>query len=224
MYDTLHPIDGLNEPVYTVSQLNAEVKTLLNETYPLVVVEGEVSGFYQHQSSRHCYFNLKDERSIIRAVMFAKDADRLNFEVADGMMVRIRAQLTLFEKRGTFQATVWYMEPQGEGALRQKYERLRAELQERGWFDPVIKKKLPPYPDHIVIVSSPKGAATRDIYVNIWRRYPPVKLTMQPTAVQGVTAPEQITKAIRSVNQMSPPPDLAIVTRGGGSLEDLEVF
>lgn len=215
---------GLNERVLTVSQLNAQVKRLLTNNFPLVVVEGEVSGLHHHRASGHYYFNLKDDRALLRCVMFARSASKLAFKPEDGLKVLVRAEISLYERDGQYQAVIQHMERHGEGELRLAMERLRAELQARGWFDDELKKPLPAFPKRIVIVSSPKGAATRDVFVNVWRRYPPVDLSLQPTSVQGQLAVSEICNALSTINQMSIRPDLAILTRGGGSLEDLAAF
>ena len=136
----------------------------------------------------------------------------------------VRAEISLYERDGQYQAVIQHMEPHGEGELRLAMERLRAKLLGMGWFEDELKKPLPTFPKRIVIVSSPKGAATRDVYVNLWRRYPPVALSLQPTAVQGQLAVSEICRAITKINQLTERPDFAILTRGGGSLEDLAAF
>lgn len=224
MSEYLSPNLGLNERVLTVSQLNTQVKRLLNNNFPLVVVEGEISGLHHHRASGHYYFNLKDERAVLRCVMFARSASRLTFQPEDGLKVLVRAEISLYERDGQYQAVIQHMEPHGEGELRLAMERLRAKLQAMGWFEKELKKPLPAFPKRIVIVSSPKGAATRDVFVNIWRRYPPADLLLQPTAVQGQLAVSEICTALEKTNQLKIRPDLAILTRGGGSLEDLAAF
>ncbi len=224
MSEYLSPNLGLNERVLTVSQLNAQVKKLLSNNFPLVVIEGEISGLSHHRASGHYYFNLKDERAVLRCVMFARSASKLSFQPEDGLKVLVRAEISLYERAGQYQAVIQHMEPHGEGELRLAMERLRAKLQAMGWFEEELKKPLPTFPRRIVIVSSPKGAATRDVFVNIWRRYPPVNLSLQPTAVQGQFAVSEICSAIAKINQLTERPDLAILTRGGGSLEDLAAF
>lgn len=224
MSEYLSPNLGLNERVLTVSQLNAQVKKLLNNNFPLVIVEGEISGLHHHRASGHYYFNLKDERALLRCVMFARSASKLPFQPKDGLKVLVRAEISLYERDGQYQAVIQHMEPHGEGELRLAMERLRTKLQSMGWFEDELKKPLPAFPKRIVIVSSPKGAATRDVFVNIWRRYPPVELALQPTSVQGQLAVGEICKALATINLLKMRPDLAILTRGGGSLEDLAAF
>lgn len=208
----------------TVSQLNAQVKKLLTNHFPLVVVEGEISGMSRHAASGHYYFNLKDERAVLGCVMFARSAARLPFQPKEGLKVLVRAEISLYERGGRYQAVIQHMEPRGEGELRLAMERLRAKLQAMGWFEDELKKPLPTYPKRIVIVSSPTGAATRDVFVNIWRRYPAIQLSIQPTSVQGQFAVHEICQAIATINKLPDRPDFAILTRGGGSLEDLAAF
>ena len=214
---------GWNEPVLRVSDVNASVRELLRDSFPLVLIEGEVSGLTKHRSG-HWYFTLKDDRASMRCVMFASSARRVRSRIDDGVLVRIRAELSLYEARGDFQAIANHIEPVGEGALRQAFEELRAKLLALGWFDDSLKKPLPAFPELIAVISSPEGDAVRDVFTNIYRRFPIVELVLEPTAVQGQAAVREICNAIESVNSMDPRPDLAILTRGGGSLEDLYVF
>ncbi|MCY3883622.1 MAG: exodeoxyribonuclease VII large subunit [Gammaproteobacteria bacterium] len=214
---------GRNEPVLRVSEVNATVRELLRDTFPLIYIEGEVSGLTKHRSG-HWYFTLKDDRASMRCVMFASNARRIRSNIDDGDLVRIRAELSLYEARGDFQAVAKHIEPVGEGALRQAFEELRAKLLALGWFDDSLKKTLPAFPKVIAVVSSPEGDALRDVFTNIYRRFPIVELVLEPTAVQGQAAIREICEALKSVNAMDPLPDLAILTRGGGSLEDLYVF
>ncbi|MCY4142798.1 MAG: exodeoxyribonuclease VII large subunit [Gammaproteobacteria bacterium] len=217
------PNVGWNEPVFRVSEINETVRELLRETFPLILIEGEVSDLFRARSG-HWYFTLKDEQASLRCVMFAPNAQRAKHAIEDGALVRIRAELSLYQQRGDFQAVVKHIEPVGEGALRLAFEELRAKLMALGWFDESIKKTLPRFPRRIVVVSSPKGDATRDVFTNIRRRYPIVELALEPTSVQGSAAAQEIVHALTNVNTMEPHPDLAILTRGGGSLEDLYVF
>ncbi|MDE0644977.1 MAG: exodeoxyribonuclease VII large subunit [Gammaproteobacteria bacterium] len=215
---------GINEPILTVSELNSQVQQYLKEEFPRVVVEGEVTGLRAPSATGHWYFQLKDDRSILPCVMFKWATARLKFTPTNGMLVHVRARLTLYEPQGRFQAVIEFMEPQGEGALRLAFEQLKARLREQGWFEERRKKPLPKFPNNIAIISAQSGAATRDVFVNIWRRYPCVALKLVPTSVQGATAKFEITTAIQHANQMEPTPDFAILTRGGGSLEDLAPF
>ena len=214
---------GWNEPVFRVSEINETVRELLRETFPLVQIEGEVSGLTRHRSG-HWYFSLKDESSSLRCVMFAFNARRVRHAIEDGTLVRIRAELSLYQQRGEFQAVAKFIEPVGEGALRQAFEELRAKLLALGWFDDSLKKVLPRFPRSIVVISSPEGDATRDVFTNVRRRYPIVSIVLEPTAVQGQRSAPEICNAIANANALRPKPDLAILTRGGGSLEDLYVF
>lgn len=215
---------GINEPILTVSELNSQVQQYLKEEFPRVVVEGEVTGLRAPSATGHWYFQLKDDRSVLPCVMFKWATARLKFTPTNGMLVHVRARLTLYEPQGRFQAVIEFMEPQGEGALRLAFEQLKARLREQGWFDEHRKKPLPKFPNNIAIISAQSGAATRDVFVNIWRRYPCVDLRLVPTSVQGAMAKFEITTAIQHANQIEPTPDFAILTRGGGSLEDLAPF
>ena len=217
------PSKGWNEPVLRVSEVNASVRELLRDAFPQVLIEGEVSGLTKHRSG-HWYFTLKDDRASMRCVMFASSARRVRSRIDDGVLVRIRAELSIYEARGDFQAIANHIEPVGEGALRQAFEELRAKLLALGWFDDSLKKPLPAFPEVIAVVSSPEGDAVKDVFTNVYRRFPIVELVLEPTAVQGQAAVREICAAIERVNSMDPHPDLAILTRGGGSLEDLYVF
>ena len=215
---------GINEPVFTVSQLNNQARQLLEEGFPKVIIEGEITGFRPPGQSAHWYFQLKDEQSILPCVMWRSAAKKVPFVPTDGMLVQATAKLTIYGPRGNYQARIEYMEPRGEGALRAAFERLRTLLKHRGWFNEEHKQSLPPFPTDIAVISSESGAATRDVFVNIWRRYPYVNLRLVATSVQGVSAKRDIAKAIQQANQLDPVPDFAILTRGGGSLEDLAAF
>lgn len=214
---------GFNEPALSVSQLNSLVKSMLVKNFPVVVVEGEISNFRSY-STGHWYFSLKDQNSALNCTMFANRASSVKFQAEDGVQVQIRGKLSIYEKQGKYQAIVEYMEPLGEGALRLAFERLKVDLQTRGWFDPKLKKPCPPFPKNIAIISSIKAAARQDVYVNIYRRFPIVNLVTVPTAVQGRKAVTEIVAAIQRANILHPLPDVAILTRGGGSMEDLEAF
>ena len=216
-------IKGWNEPVLGVSEVNSQVKELLGEAFPNVCIEGEMSELNRYRSG-HWYFKLKDEASSLNCVMFRSSAAQVRHNIDDGDLVRIRAQLSLYEVRGAFQAIVRSIEPVGEGLLLQAFEELKAKLLAKGWFDEELKKPLPLYPKRIAVVSSPRGDATRDVFTNIQRRYPLAQLMLIPTSVQGKAAIGEISTALARVNEMNPLPELAILTRGGGSLEDLHVF
>ncbi|MFP6796744.1 MAG: exodeoxyribonuclease VII large subunit [Pseudomonadales bacterium] len=216
------PLDH-NQPVRSVSEVTSEARLLLEEAYPLIQIEGEVSNFRQ-PSSGHWYFSLKDDRSQLRCAMFVNRNRSIRQPILDGMHVVIRAKLTLYEARGDFQAIVEHIEPAGEGALRAAFERLKIKLSNEGLFDSARKKPMPIMPRRIAVISSLTGAAFQDIVSVIKRRYPVVNLILIPTAVQGVEAEREILAALQRVGTLFPVPDVIVLARGGGSIEDLWAF
>jgi exodeoxyribonuclease VII large subunit len=199
--------------------LNAEFKSLF--------VEGELSNF-KRPSSGHCYFTLKDSAAQIRCVMFVSNAERLRFRPADGMAVQLRGDLTVYPSRGDVQINVSSMEPAGLGDLQKAFAELGRRLKAEGIFDKARKRPLPAYPRTIGVITSGTGAAVRDILSVLGRRYPTAKVVVCPVLVQGDRASKDIVGAIREFNRLptgSPQrPDLLILGRGGGSLEDLWAF
>ena len=216
------PLDH-NQPIRSVSEVTSEARVLIEEAYPLIQIEGEISNFRQ-PTSGHWYFSLKDDRSQLRCAMFVNRNRSIRQPISDGMHVVIRAKLTLYETRGDFQALVEYIEPAGEGALRAAFERLKMKLSDEGLFNSALKKPLPTMPRRIVVISSSTGAAFQDIVSVIERRYPIVNLILIPTAVQGVEAEYEILKALNQVDTLHPVPDVVVLARGGGSIEDLWAF
>jgi len=213
-------------PIYTIAQLNREARQLLEGAFPGVWVEGEVSNF-RHHSSGHMYFTLKDEEAEIDAVIFALEGELLEFEPEDGQRVLAFGRVTLYERRGRYQLVCSELRPAGLGRLQLELERLKARLQAEGLFAEERKRPLPRFPQRIGVVTSPEGAAIRDICTVIAERYPPVEVVLFPTRVQGEGAAEEIAQAIQAANRYSEsqePLDLLIVGRGGGSLEDLWAF
>ena len=209
--------------VKSVSAVNAEARFLIEEGFGSVWIEGEVSNFRAYASG-HWYFTLKDARSQLRCVMFASRNRFLRFRVADGLSVVLRARLSVYEARGDFQALVDHAEPAGEGALRIAFERLRARLAAEGLFDAGRKRPLPSFPRHLAVVSSRDGAALKDVLAVLRRRFPCVRVTCFYVAVQGPEAEGQILRALDRAERMRTRPDVVILTRGGGSLEDLAAF
>lgn len=211
--------------VITVSQLNRYVKMLLQEDVALtpVYVSGEISNFVNHYKSGHLYFSLKDENALVKAVMFRTYAARLAFRPEGGMKVIVRAKASVYEKDGTFQLYVEDMQPDGVGALQIAYEQLKKRLQEEGLFDAARKKALPPFPTRIGVITSPTGAAVRDILNVLARRYPPAQVVFLPVLVQGEGAPPQLVAALERMNREKAA-DVLIIGRGGGSLEELWAF
>ena len=208
--------------VYQVSELTAAIRGVLEMSFESVWVEGEISG-YKVAQSQHAYFTLKDDRSQIRCVMFRGHRTGLKFEPADGEQVLLFGRLSVYEARGDYQIIAETLEPRGLGALQKAFEQLKAKLEKEGLFDPRRKKPLPEYPWRIGIVTSPTGAAIRDILNILQRRNPKVSALLYPVRVQGEGAAAEIAEGIRELNQV-PDLDLLIVGRGGGSIEDLWAF
>ena len=215
-----------NSPL-TVSQLNTAARELLEELFPDVWIQGEISNLKPHTSG-HVYFSLKDDRSQINAVMFRSVRTHIRFKPADGQMVLARCRVTLYEARGSYQVNVQWMEPMGLGSLQLAFEQLKARLRSEGLFEEARKRPLPALPRRIAVVTSPTGAAIRDILRVLQRRYAGIQVLIAPCRVQGDGASAEIVTAIERVNRYAatatPPIDVMIVGRGGGSLEDLWAF
>lgn len=208
--------------VLTVSALTALVRGLLEENFEQVWVEGEISNLACPQSG-HCYFTLKDAGAQIRCVMFRSAARSIKFTPKDGMRVLLRGRLTLFEPRGEYQLVAEYLEPQGIGGLQLAFIQLKERLAKEGLFSELHKKEIPKLPRKIGIVTSPTGAAIRDILTVLSRRFANVELLIAPVRVQGEGAGFEIASAIDDLNRVGQV-DVMIVGRGGGSLEDLWAF
>lgn len=208
--------------VYTVSRLNREVRALLDSTFPLLWVEGEISNL-SRPSSGHLYFSLKDRDAQVRCAMFKMRNQLMSFTPADGMQVLVRARISLYEPRGDFQMVVEHMEEAGDGQLRRAFEELKKRLSLEGLFDPAHKKPLPRLSQRIGVVTSPTGAAIRDILSILRRRFPAIPVLIYPVPVQGTAAAPEIARMIRLAGQRQEC-DVLIVARGGGSLEDLWAF
>ena len=211
-----------NRRVYTVSRLNFEARDLLEAEFPAVWVEGEISNLAR-PASGHIYFSLKDERCQVRAAMFKNRNRSLDFTPENGTQVLARAHVSLYPNRGDFQLIVESMEESGEGALRRAFEALKKKLDAEGLFAPEHKRELPWLPRHIGVITSPSGAALRDILSVLKRRFPTIPLTVYPVPVQGQGAGEHIAHMI-GVAVRRNECDVLILGRGGGSLEDLWAF
>lgn len=209
----------------TVSQVNFFIKSLLESDGRLndVLVTGEISNFTDHYRSGHLYFSLKDEKSVLKAVMFSSAAKRLKFRPQDGMKVIVRGRVSVYEPSGQYQLYAETMQPDGAGALSLAFEQLKERLEAEGLFDPRHKRPLPLYPRRIGVVTSPTGAALQDILDITARRWPLAEIRLFPVLVQGESAPGQIVRAIGEMNRQKAC-DVLIVGRGGGSLEDLWAF
>ncbi|MEW6669672.1 MAG: exodeoxyribonuclease VII large subunit [Thermodesulfobacteriota bacterium] len=208
--------------IYTVSSLTEEIRQLVEGHFDFVWVEGEISNF-RAPSSGHYYMSLKDEKAQIRAVMFRLQARFLKFIPEDGMRVIVQGRLGIYEPRGEYQIVLDYLEPLGVGALALALEQLKRKLAGQGLFDPEIKKPLPYLPQKVAVITSPTGAAIRDFLRVIHRRFPNIEVIVVPVKVQGDEAAAEIVEALQFVNQTLPV-DVIVLTRGGGSLEDLWAF
>ena len=208
----------------TVTEINDYIKWLIDGEKQLqdIYVIGELSNFKKHTSG-HCYFSLKDEKSEIRAVMYASYARKLNFKPENGMKIVVHARISVYTQGGSYQLYVDSMQPDGLGSLYLAYEQLKERLNREGLFDEAHKKPIPIFPDRIGVLTSPTGAAVRDIINVSKRRYPCVKLLLYPTLVQGPEASNELTKAIEYFN-IENNVDVIIIGRGGGSIEDLWAF
>jgi exodeoxyribonuclease VII large subunit len=207
----------------TVSQLTAQIKDALEGQFTSVWVAGEVSNFSRPQSG-HSYFTLKDDQAQIRAVMWRGTAARLKFDLADGLEVICHGHVDVYAPRGSYQLVVDELQPKGVGALELALRKLRDKLAAEGLFDPARKRPLPTFPRRVAFVTSPTGAAVRDFLEVLRRRWRGVDVLIIPARVQGEGAAQEIVAGIRAANRLVPPPDVLVVGRGGGSLEDLWAF
>ena len=209
----------------TVSGLNMYVRMMLESDVHLkrIRLRGELSNLTDHYRSGHIYMTLKDERSAVKAVMFAGSAKGLRFRPQDGMKVVIEGRVTLYEVTGSYQLIIDEMMPEGIGELTAAFEQLKAKLQKEGLFDTEHKKMLPLYPKRIGVITSPTGAAVQDILPILKRRYPIGEIVFQPVTVQGENAAPELTAAIKDFDRYGLA-DVIIIGRGGGSIEDLWAF
>ena len=214
--------DNLSHKIYTVSELNAEIKSLLETSFPFVWVSGEISNFRQPISG-HFYFTLKDDNAQINAVIFRGQQKNLKYRPDDGMSITGMGRLSVYEPRGSYQIILEYMEPSGIGALQVAYEKLKQRLADEGLFDKIHKKEMPYLPKTIGILTSPSGAVVHDILNIINRRFPNRVIEIIPIKVQGSDAEIEIINGLNVLNARNTA-DVAILARGGGSLEDLQAF
>jgi exodeoxyribonuclease VII large subunit len=208
--------------VLTVSALSAQLREVLEERFPAVWVEGEVSNFKVYGSG-HAYFTLKDETAQLRCVLFRTRGRRVRFEPKDGLHVMAFGAVEVYPQRGEYQLVVELLEPRGLGALQLAFEQLKERLSAEGLFDPARKRPLPRFPRRIGIVTSPSGAALRDMLRIIGRRFGELAIVVAPARVQGEDAAHEIAQGVRELNALGDV-DVIIVGRGGGSLEDLWAF
>lgn len=211
--------------ILSVSQLNFYIKSLFDSDSKLndLLIQGEISNFTDHYKSGHLYFSLKDENSVVKAVMFSGNTKRLRFMPENGMKVIVRAKASLYEVSGQYQLYVEDMQPDGIGALSLAFEQLKDKLKKEGLFNTSTKKTIPKYPKKIGVVTSDTGAAIKDIENILSRRYPIAEVILCPVLVQGEGASRQIVDAIQRFNSIKAC-DVMIVGRGGGSIEDLWAF
>jgi len=221
---THHPPSD-TESILTVSLLNRQARSLLEHNFPAVAVEGEISNLAT-PASGHWYFTLKDKQSQLRCAMFRNRNQLLRFKPRNGLQVIVRGKLSIYEGRGDYQLITEGMEEAGDGALRRAFEELKAKLQAEGLFNDELKQEIGTDYQHIGIITSATGAAIKDMVSVFGRRFPSIKLTLIPVAVQGGDAPAEIGNAIRLANSLAKKLKLEalIVGRGGGSLEDLQAF
>ncbi len=207
---------------FTVSELTGKIRDLLAKNFTDILVQGEISNCREAQSG-HIYFTLKDDRSQVRCVYFKQQQRGIKFRPEDGLQVTVRGSISVYEQRGEYQIYVEKIELMGQGALQLAFEQLKKRLEAEGLFDAARKKPLPLLPSRIGIITSPKGAAVRDVVRILTRRFPNVHLTVYPVRVQGEGSAEEIVKALKFFNQKKFV-DVLILARGGGSMEDLWSF
>ncbi len=208
--------------IYSVARLNGEARMLLEQGLPALWVEGELSNFAA-PSSGHWYFTLKDRDAQIRCAMFRTRNSGVRFRPKDGQHVVLRGRVSLYEPRGDYQLIAEQMEDAGEGALQREFEKLKAKLAAEGLFDAALKRALPAMPKRIAVVTSPTGAAVRDVLHILARRFPPAEVLVFPTPVQGASATASIVAALEAASSRGDC-DVIILARGGGSIEDLWCF
>jgi len=212
----------MQQRIYSISELTENIKSLLEDTFPFIWVIGEISNF-RKPISGHCYFNLRDEYSQINAVMFRGQQRQLKFDPEDGMNVTGMGRISVYEPRGTYQIILEYLEPSGVGALQVAFEKLKLRLAEEGYFEEKYKKPLPFLPQKLSLITSITGAVIHDMLTIVNRRFPDIAIQISPVKVQGDGAANEIVAAIETLNTYSDT-DVAILARGGGSLEDLKAF
>ncbi len=207
---------------WTVSELTVKIRDLFAKNFTDITVQGEISNCREAQSG-HIYFTLKDDRAQVRCVFFKQQQRGIKFRPEDGLQMTVRGSLSVYETRGEYQIYVEHLEPIGLGALQLAFEQLKKSLEAEGLFDAARKKPLPMLPSRIGIITSPRGAAVRDVVRILTRRFPNVHLTVYPVRVQGEGSAQEIVKALKFFN-MKKIVDVLVLARGGGSMEDLWAF
>ncbi len=213
------------ENILSVSEINEFVKATIDAVpvFSAVKIRGEISNFKNHAKTGHMYFSLKDEGSVIRAVMFSRDARGIKFIPEDGIKVVAEGRVSVFPRDGVYQLYVEKMTPDGQGALHAAFERLKKKLEEEGLFSDIYKKPLPRFPKRVGVITSPDGAALRDIINITGRRFPLAEILVYPALVQGEGAIASLSAGVRYMSEFVKP-DVVIIGRGGGSIEDLWAF
>jgi exodeoxyribonuclease VII large subunit len=214
---------AVDQQTLTVAQLTAQIKNALEGEFPSVWVAGEISN-YSRPSSGHSYFTLKDDQAQIRAVIWKSTTSRLKIDLTDGLDVICHGHVDVYAPRGSYQLVIDQLQPKGVGALELALRKLREKLAAEGLFDPAKKRKLPAFPRRLAFVTSPTGAAVHDFLQVLRRRWRGVDVLIIPARVQGDGAAQEIVAGIRLANRLTPRPDVLVVGRGGGSLEDLWAF
>ena len=213
---------GDSPKIYTVKSLTRSIREIIESKFPAVWVEGEISSFKNHHSG-HMYFNLKDDEAILKVAFFSRFNRGLKFELKDGQQVLCFGKISVYETRGDYQLYLEKIEPKGLGALQLAFLQLKEKLEKEGFFDLARKRPIPRFPKNVGVVTSPTGAAIRDILHVVNRRFKGTSVLLNPVKVQGDGAAEEIARAIDEMNQLTDI-DVMIVGRGGGSLEDLWAF
>ncbi len=218
----MNPPDPQRRDIFSISRLNAEVRATLEGSFPLLWVEGEISNLAAPRSG-HLYFSLKDAHAQVRCALFRAKRQLLRFEPANGDQVLARVRVALYEPRGDFQLIVEHLEPAGSGSAQREFEELKKRLQAEGLFDTERKRALPGFPRRLGVITSPSGAAIRDVLKVLRRRAPQLTVTIFPAQVQGKGASDELLEALNIALQRGDC-DLLLLTRGGGSIEDLAAF
>jgi exodeoxyribonuclease VII large subunit len=209
--------------IHSVTELTSEIRFRLYNEFSSVWVSGEVSGVTR-PGSGHQYFTLKDKNAQISAIIWRSTAQRMNFRIENGQQLICFGDVDVYPQRGTYQLIVRQAQPLGEGALQLAFRQLHQKLESEGLFKPDHKQPLPTFPQHVVLITSPTGAAIKDFLQVLNRRWPDIRVTIIPVKVQGPGSAEQIVTAIESIRHFSEQPDIVVLTRGGGSIEDLWSF
>ena len=210
-------------PAVSVSQLTEAIKLNLNSAFSSVWVGGELSGVTQARSG-HVYLTLKDKSASLNGIIWRSNAENLKFDLTNGLDVVCQGSIDVYPARGTYQLIIRKIQPQGVGELELAFRQLHQKLSAEGLFDPAIKKPLPNFPKHIAVVTSPTSAAVRDFLQVLTRRWPNLRVTIVPAKVQGVGSAKEIARGIEACDRFADRPDVVVVTRGGGSMEDLWSF